>query len=86
MKESRELSWDALKLALSVCPDAADIRIRYDSCTPHHVVAPLASFRKLVSLSAVCVTSGERPLTDFQDFQPALSGHGSTLTNLEFKV
>ncbi|KAL1124526.1 hypothetical protein AAG570_001152 [Ranatra chinensis] len=78
---------DALRLAVALCPDAVDVRLRFDCSTPHDVASSLTSLSRLLRFSAVCVTSGERTLLDFTDIVPLLEHFGSkTLITLELKV
>nr|XP_024218041.1 uncharacterized protein LOC106691465 [Halyomorpha halys] len=78
---------EALRLSAILCPEATSIRLRFDTSTPHHVVGHLTLLKTITDISAVCVTSGERTLLDFQDFVPLLDQFGSTtLRALEFKV
>ena len=87
MSPTSVLPIDALKLAVTLCPQATDVRLRFDNSTPNDVVGPLASLKRLNSLSAVCVTSGERTLLDFTDLKPILEVHGKKhLIALELKV
>ncbi|KAF6214665.1 hypothetical protein GE061_009408 [Apolygus lucorum] len=87
MEPTAVLPGDALRLAVTLCPKATSVRLRVDSSTPHHVVAPLTALKNLHELTAVCVTSGERPLLDFSDLAPILEKFGpQSLRTLELKV
>ncbi|KAK9510413.1 hypothetical protein O3M35_005205 [Rhynocoris fuscipes] len=87
MSPEAVLPSDALKLAVTVCPKATSVNLRYDCSTPHHIVGYLTSLTRLQELSAVCVTSGERTLLDFNDLVPILEKFGpKTLKSLELKV
>lgn len=60
---------------------------RFDPNTPHDVLQPLNSLKRLKELSTVCVSSGERCLLDFTDIAPLLEHHGpKSLQALEMKV
>ena len=79
---------DVLQLAVLLCPEATQVRVRFDCSTPHDVLSPLSTMlRCLRELSVVCVTSGERSRLDFSDLTPILEKHGSeNLKSLELKV
>ena len=79
---------DVLQLAVLLCPEATQVRVRFDCSTPHDVLSPLSTMlRCLRELSVVCVTSGERSRLDFSDLIPILEQHGSeNIKSLEFKV
>ncbi|KAK6623645.1 hypothetical protein RUM43_009497 [Polyplax serrata] len=78
---------DALQLAVTLCPSAHIVHVRFDCSTPHDVLHPLTSLKKLQEFSAVCVSSGERTLLDFSDMVPILEAHGQNGLNiLELKV
>ncbi|KAJ9586187.1 hypothetical protein L9F63_020172, partial [Diploptera punctata] len=52
---------DVLQLAVLLCPEATQVRVRFDCSTSHDVLSPLSTMlRCLRELSVVCVTSGER--------------------------
>lgn len=87
MSPKAVLPADALQLAVKLCPQATSVRIRFDNSTSHHVVSPLLDLKALEEFSAVCVSSGERTLLDFQDFAPLLQHFGpGSLKSLELKV
>ncbi|BES89555.1 LRR [Nesidiocoris tenuis] len=87
MEPTSVLPGDALRLAVTLCPDATSVHLRFDCSTPHHVVGPLTNLKKLIELSAVCVTSGERTLLDFTDLVPILDKFGpESIKYLELKV
>ncbi|XP_054283911.1 uncharacterized protein LOC129000875 isoform X2 [Macrosteles quadrilineatus] len=87
MSPQAVLPGDAMRLASQLCPDVASVRVRIDCSTPHDILGPLTSFKRLRELSVVCVTSGERCNLDFSDICPILEAHGETsLTSLELKV
>lgn len=80
------LPMDALQLAVELCPEATDVRVRIDCCTHHDVLRPLVDMSQLEKLSIVCVTNGERSLVNFEDIEPVLRRHGTNLKFLELKV
>ncbi|CAA9995802.1 unnamed protein product, partial [Nesidiocoris tenuis] len=87
MEPTSVLPGDALRLAVTLCPDATSVHLRFDCSTPHHVVGPLTNLKKLIELSAVCVTSGERTLLDFTDLVPILDKFGpESIKYLELKT
>lgn len=87
MSPQTVLPGDALKLATLLCPDVTSVRVRIDCSTPHDILTPLTTVRRLKELSIVCVTSGERCNLDFTDITPVLEAHGGTsLQSLELKV
>ncbi|KAL1458393.1 hypothetical protein WDU94_008549, partial [Cyamophila willieti] len=87
MSPQSVLPIDALSLAVTLCPLAESVRIRYDCSTHHDSIEALTSLKKLKEFSIVCVTSGERCLLDFTDIVPILEAHGeSRLKYLELKV
>lgn len=87
MSPEAVLPGDALKLAVTVCPNATSVNLRFDCSTPHHIVGHLTLLARLNELSAVCVTSGERTLLDFTDLIPVLEKFGpESLRSLELKV
>ncbi|XP_046675573.1 uncharacterized protein LOC124364271 [Homalodisca vitripennis] len=87
MSPQAVLPGDAMRLATLLCPDVSSVRVRIDCSTPHDILNPLTTIRKLKELSVVCVTSGERCNLDFSDISPVLEAHGETsLVSLELKV
>lgn len=81
------LAPDALQLAVALCPSAYSIRVRFDCSTPHDVLIPLTGLSKVKDFSAVCVSSGERTLLDFNDIAPIIEKHGpNSLTYVELKA
>ncbi|KAG8324954.1 hypothetical protein J6590_079171 [Homalodisca vitripennis] len=86
MSPQAVLPGDAMRLATLLCPDVSSVRVRIDCSTPHDILNPLTTIRKLKELSVVCVTSGERCNLDFSDISPVLEAHGETsLVSLELK-
>lgn len=87
MSPQSVLPIDALSLAVTLCPQAESVRIRYDCSTHHDSIEALTTLAKLKELSIVCVTSGERCLLDFSDIVPILEAQGANhLKYLELKV